>query len=250
MGTAWALRPRRALWFSESEAMEYPSGFPQQCRAAIEAEELRASRDLEQATQSLPWSKSGPGEELEAEVRRYVLRIYAVFVQQACKPVCGWPVDRVRSRARQFLRMLTCRAWSEKGYDARGTVYPGQIRRLPDMTAHTDGAILPEVMSKFEESVQWRESENALLELAEAEALGASVRGQVVIPPVLRKRGRPAIPLETKRKAWDAKQRPGGTNKDAAKILYGTQHPTGRQIRNVPAILRYYQKRSLEMKKS
>ena len=69
--------------------MEYPSGFPPQCRAAIEAEELRASRDLDGAKQSLAWSKSGPGEELEAEVRRYVLRIYAAFVQQASQCAVG-----------------------------------------------------------------------------------------------------------------------------------------------------------------
>ncbi len=73
--------------------------------------------------------------------------------------------------------------------------------------------------------------------------------GQTVSPQLPRKRGRPGISLEVKRHAWKAKQRPGTTNKDVAKILYGTPYPSLSQVKNVPAILRYY-KKSLEMKKS
>src|SRR5882672_10224721 len=105
--------------------MEYPSEFPQQSRAAVEAEEIRASRDFDQARQGLPWSKNGPGEGLEAEVRRYILRIYAAFVREACKLGCVWDLDRIRSYTREFLRTLTTIACSEKGYDTRGTVYRG-----------------------------------------------------------------------------------------------------------------------------
>jgi hypothetical protein len=236
--------------------MKYPSGFPQQSRAAVEAEELRASRDFEQAKQKLHGSIFGPGEDLAAEVRRYILRVYRVFVREACKLGGLWAVDRIRSHAREFLTVLTSKASSEKGYDTGGRAYRGQIRRLPEMTSHVHGAILPEVLNEFEKSVHWRESEDAVLKVAEAQAVGGRVRGaesieigQTVSPEVIRKRGRPAISPETKRKALEAKQSPGGTNKDAAKILYGTEYPTLRQVKNVPAILRYYQK-SLGMKKS
>jgi type IV secretory pathway VirB10-like protein len=58
-------------------------------------------------------------------------------------------------------------------------------------------------------------------------------------PP--RKQGRPAIPMEIKRQALEAKQKPGNTNKDVAKIIYGTARPTLRQVKNVTTILRYYQ---------
>ncbi len=108
--------------------MEYPSGFPQQSRAAVEAEEVRASRDFERARQKVPGSLYGPGEDLAAEVRKYILRIYAVFVREACKLGGVWGVDCIRSWAREFLSMLTSKAWSEKGYDTGGTTYPGQIR--------------------------------------------------------------------------------------------------------------------------
>jgi hypothetical protein len=235
--------------------MEYPAVFPQQSRAAVEAEELRAGRDFDAARQKLQWTSYGPGEDLEAEVRRYILRIYAVFVRQACKPGCFWSVERIRSHAREFLRDLTSKAWLEKGYDTRGTVYQGQIRRLPEMMLH-GGGILPTVMSKFEKSVEWRQCEDAILVVAEAQALAASGACTQTSEVALnlsaaapRKRGRPAIPSETKRQAWEAKQKPGNTLKDVASILYSTQHPTLRQVKNVPAILKHYQK-SLEMKKS
>jgi hypothetical protein len=235
--------------------MEYPAVFPQQSRAAVEAEELRAGRDFDAAKQNLPWTSYGPGEDLEAELRRYILRIYAVFVRQACKPPCFWSVESIRSHARGFLRALTSKAWWEKGYDMRGTVYQGQIRRLPEMILY-GGAILPTVMSKFEKSVEWRQCEDAILAVAEAQARAASgactqtnevVLGVSAVAP--RKRGRPGIPSETKRQAWEAKQKPGNTSKDVASILYRTQHPTLSQVKNVPAILKHYLK-SLEMKKS
>jgi hypothetical protein len=62
------------------------------------------------------------------------------------------------------------------------------------------------------------------------------------------KRGRTPIPLETKRLAWEAKQKPGNTLRDAAKILYRTDRPTAGQVKNVPSILSYYRK-SLKDKK-
>src|SRR5713226_1997998 len=102
--------------------MEYPAVFPQQSRAAVEAEELRACRDFDAATQNLPWTSYGPGEDLEAEVRRYILRIYVAFVRQACKPGCVWGVERIRSEARKFLGDITSKAWLEKGYDTGGMV--------------------------------------------------------------------------------------------------------------------------------
>jgi len=55
--------------------------------------------------------------------------------------------------------------------------------------------------------------------------------------------------MEIKRRAWEAKQEPGITNKDVAKILYGTPRPTQRQVQNVTTILRHYVK-SLGLKNS
>jgi hypothetical protein len=72
--------------------------------------------------------------------------------------------------------MLTFKAWKEKGYDTGGRVYGGQIRRLPEMTSHVTGEILPQVMSKFVKSKQWRECEEALLTLADAQSAEGTTR--------------------------------------------------------------------------
>jgi hypothetical protein len=66
--------------------------------------------------------------------------------------------------------MLTVRAWRDKAYDTGGRVYAGQIRRLPEMTSHVNGAILPEVMGKFMKAREWRECEDALRRVADAQA--------------------------------------------------------------------------------
>jgi hypothetical protein len=59
-----------------------------------------------------------------------------------------------------------------------------------------------------------------------------------------RKRGRPQkIPDERKAKAAELKAA-GGTNKQAAAEIYNTKYPTDQQKKNVPAILRYHQRKS------
>ncbi len=157
--------------------MEYPSGFPEQSRAAVEAEELRASREFAEVKQSIPWSASGPGEDLAAGLIKFILRIYAAFVREIYKLDRVWELAVMRFHAGEFLKSLTIKAWQEKGYDSGGTIHPGQIRRLPEMTSHWNGAILPPVMNRLEESVQWRECEEALLKVAEAQAARRNALG-------------------------------------------------------------------------
>jgi hypothetical protein len=76
---------------------------------------------------------------------------------------------------------------------------------------------------------------------AKAKQLGNDLTVQ---PDSPRRRGRPAIGAEIKRQALEVKQMPGKTNKDVAKILYGTTYPTLAQVRNVTTILRHFQKTS------
>jgi hypothetical protein len=67
--------------------------------------------------------------------------------------------------------------------------------------------------------------------------------------PIRRKHGRPPIPLEIKRRAWEVRQKPGSTLRETAQVLFATKHPTRRQMKNVSSILSYYQKTVL-MKKA
>jgi len=62
-----------------------------------------------------------------------------------------------------------------------------------------------------------------------------------------KKRGRPqTIPVERKIAAAKVKAS-GGTNKDAAAVLYQTNYPTDQQKKNVPAILRHHHETSKQL---
>jgi hypothetical protein len=57
-----------------------------------------------------------------------------------------------------------------------------------------------------------------------------------------RPRGRPSkIPVERKIAALNCKEQ-GGSYRDAARILYGTQYPSEQQVKNVSNVLNYFVK--------
>jgi hypothetical protein len=65
-----------------------------------------------------------------------------------------------------------------------------------------------------------------------------------IAPRSPRGRGRPVeIKDELKRKALELKLG-GGTNREAAQVIYNTRHPSAQQVKNVPSILRHYEQRS------
>jgi hypothetical protein len=62
-------------------------------------------------------------------------------------------------------------------------------------------------------------------------------------PAARRRRGRPrTISDDLKIQALE-KRRAGGTNLESARILYQTNRPTAQQVRNVPSILKNFEKR-------
>jgi len=65
-------------------------------------------------------------------------------------------------------------------------------------------------------------------------------------PKQAKKRGAPIkISNRLKEAALAAKEK-GGTNRDAARILYHTGEPTPQQVRNVPSTLRHYRRQKLK----
>ncbi len=65
----------------------------------------------------------------------------------------------------------------------------------------------------------------------------------IVQPGDKQKRGRPqVITDEKKAKACNLKES-GGTNKEAAAVLYDTKHPSDQQKKNVSTILRHYRQK-------
>jgi len=131
----------------------------------VAAEKLRAGRDFDVARENSPWTRYGASPELHAELRRYVLRPFAVFVSEACK--LGrkgiWHVDRIHGEALEFLRLSTIDATYSKGYDK------ADRRFAQDWIDHSCGAIEPEVKRQLERSAEWQQFQEALLQVAESQ---------------------------------------------------------------------------------
>lgn len=136
--------------------MEYPPDFPPESRARVEAEKIRAGRDFDSAKQSVEWPR-----EVEVLLRKYILRLLLTFSKEA-QDRRLWPVDRMDKLSREFLRFATIDAYYEEGYDTRGG-------RLREMISNWGGAILLEVEREFEKTPEWKQYQDALLEVAEAQ---------------------------------------------------------------------------------
>jgi hypothetical protein len=151
--------------------MEYPREFSPQARARVEAERLRAAKELEQDQNRVPSSHYGPSENDEHNFRKYILRVFLAFAREACKLGAQrlWAIDRVRSESEEFLRRFTIDAEYEKGYDNK------QGRKLRTMVSHLSGGILEHADQKFRTSAEWRQFEEMLLALAE-EISGSEAR--------------------------------------------------------------------------
>ena len=148
--------------------MDYPQDFSPQALARVEAERLKAGKQLEQRRNQVPWSRYGPVRADEENLRKYILRVFLVFAQEACKlgSQRQWAVDRIRSEVGEFLRRFTIEAHSDKGYDKQG-------RKLREMICDGSWGIRPEVQREFEKSAEWKQFEQELLAVAEQQARGS-----------------------------------------------------------------------------
>ena len=63
-------------------------------------------------------------------------------------------------------------------------------------------------------------------------------------PQIIKKRGRPQKIADEKKTAALQLKASGGTNKEAAALLYDAKYPTPQQTKNVPAILRHHKLKS------
>ena len=146
-------------------ANEYPEEFSQQARARIEAERLKARKQLKQRRNQVPWSGGYlPRPADEKNLRKYILRVFLVVAQEMCKlGLQGlWTVDRIRLEAEEFLRKFAIKAYSDEGYDKQG-------RKLPEIIDNW-GSIKEEVWRAFKESAEWQQFERKLLAVAEQQA--------------------------------------------------------------------------------
>src|ERR1039457_3933954 len=148
-------------------AMTYPDGFPNFAGDPVEAEELKAERDLREyrdrpeSRPRRPHTLTPQGGRLwtddEEDTIEYILRLSLPFVLQACELNShGWSVKDTRQNADEFLRRLTLDATYKNVRDMRRCEFTGTL-----------GNIQPELRKEFEKSAQWRRFGDAVLALGE-----------------------------------------------------------------------------------
>jgi hypothetical protein len=147
--------------------MKYPSEFSPDACNAVEAEALKADRDLRQyrdtsATRPDRAHTLKPGgvrrwTDDEEDIIEYILRVGLAFGLQACElRQQGWSLDRMRRQVNEFFRQLTIDAYHK---------YVPDLRRRSFLD--TLGNIEPEVTKELENSDEWHRLEEALLATTE-----------------------------------------------------------------------------------
>lgn len=151
--------------------MQYPEDFPPESRAAVTAERLRAGREFDRLRENGP--QEG-GVDLEAELRRYILRQFGVFAREACRlGLRGiWHVNQVEEAAVEFLGRAAIDAVYGKDHDKNGR------KSGEKWFSEWDGSIEPAVRRQLEQSDEWKQFQATLLQVAESQAArGAEVSG-------------------------------------------------------------------------
>lgn len=175
--------------------MEYPKDFPPESRAAVAAEKLRSGKDFD-----LVRDHPSRGADTEEQIRKYVLRQFLVFVQEASK--LGkrgiWQVDRVENAALEFLRRATIDAVYDKG---RGSG-KGWI-------SHLTGSLTSEICRQFEKSPEWQQYQDILLQVAEGQMLR---KAEAFTEPKQRQSYRAEVD------AWMAREHLGTLNAAAGRL--------------------------------
>jgi hypothetical protein len=161
--------------------MQYPEDFPPESRAAVAAEKLRSGKDFDEFRQNPRRMVSDPrrpqydfDEHFKAELRKYILRQFSVFVREACK--LGhrgiWHVDRIEEAALEFLRLSTIDAVYSKGH------YKSGAKISLNWIGTWGGYIEPHVQRQFEQSVEWQQFQDELLQVAEGQQQGIRELGK------------------------------------------------------------------------
>jgi hypothetical protein len=176
--------------------MEYPKDFPPESRAAVAAEKIRAGKDFDQVRDPL-----SRGTDIEEQVRKYVLRQFLVFVQEASKlgKIGIWHVDRVESAALEYLRRATIDAVYSKGRGLGGR-----------WVSNVSGGLTLEICRQFEKSSEWQQYQDILLQVAEEQAPpAASAEAKATTEPEQRRGYRAEVRL------WMAGQKIGKVSEAA-----------------------------------
>ena len=165
-----------------TEGLLYPSEFSIQAKNRIEAEQIRAYQDFEEAR------RAARGDfETEPLLCQCILRVFLAFILEACafgrSRTPGWSIDKIDDKCREFLRRMTSRASFDKGLGGR-------------MTSKYSGSIDDRTMRAFQASVEWLKYQDLLLDVAGDDRTVAAM-AEAAVP---RRKPGPKRDIETARR--------------------------------------------------
>ena len=141
--------------------MKYPNEFPRHARARVEAETLRAFGVLEQDVRGKTRS------ERDVPFIRCVMRIFLVFVREACEfgkksGHRAWTDRELDQRCRDFLLLIVVDAWQDKAKDLG-------VREM--FTSGGWGySIQDDARRRIEKSDEWKQYQELLLDAFESQS--------------------------------------------------------------------------------
>jgi hypothetical protein len=150
--------------------MEYPREFSTEAEAKVEGARIRAEKQFDGLKNGLDLMGHGSPSDVEGLLRKYILAVLAAFAHEACElgRQGTWKVTRIDAEVDEFLRRITLRAYSERGYDTNG-------RRLSEAISHISGGIREDLRKQFRQSLEWSRYQDELLEITEVQAHPVSV---------------------------------------------------------------------------
>jgi hypothetical protein len=180
-------------------------------------------------------------------VREMILAMADAYVEAFT--ICGAPSDeRAESTIRRTAKEFVAGALSA----IEGQLQLSATRtRQPKVLAPTGRAMQIAVNSAIKEGVLRLKSQRLKFKTPASPTAENGIAGSAAKPvsrpneqPTKRKRGRPQEIADEKKVAAEKLKAAGGTNKDAAALLYDTKYPTNQQKKNVPSILRHHLQKS------
>ena len=146
--------------------MKYPSEFPHDARARVEAETLRAYAALEQDVRGIEsWRRDVP-------FIRCVMRVFIAFAREACEfgkksNHRAWSDRELDQRCRDFLLEIVIDAWEHKAKDLG-------IRKMFSSTHNWGYSLDDDARRKIEKSPEWKEYQELLLDAFESQSARAA----------------------------------------------------------------------------
>jgi hypothetical protein len=137
--------------------MNYPHEFSTEAQSRVDAEEIRAARELDGQMQALPVGYAAYTEKREALVAHFILEVVWAFAKEA--GALGrsrvWSITRIRSEVDRFLFQRELDAETKFHECIRGKIF----------SCHSKTRASGYLKTWFEESPRWKEYEDMLLGL-------------------------------------------------------------------------------------